>query len=1341
MAVMGINVKLPPDFDLQDQNAASEWKFWKTSFEDYLLATGQDQSADKMKMSILRNIIGAESAKIMSTFEIPEAENNKYDLMISLIDKYVNPRMNESFERYNFIMRVQKEGESFEQFLTSCRHLIRTCNYNEIDPEQTAEDKALRDKILMNIRDPVTREALLRVDKLTLQKAIEFCRTSEQSKNQNLKFHTERKDVDIGEVRKDRYQGHRNYNNSRSKANTNEKFKCKRCQSTHGARECPAYGKKCKKCGLLNHFAKSCRVKNIDVIDEDSSDGSADSFVGNVNKVYQNVSSQNIWDEIIEIENKRIKVKLDTGADVSIIPLKIFKKIDKQFKIRDNHYVLKGFEGTQAKTMGVVNLFCKHKNKYVYEDFTIINGATRVLLSGKLCIDLGLVKRINNIESCGTLELAERDKFINLNPEVFRGHGKFCGKHRITTVDKFEPVSYPPVNVPVAIRDNLKNELDRLTKRGAIVKVNEIDPRASINRIVIVEKQNGKLRLCLDPLDLNKQIVRKPRVVHKLEDVCAQMIGKKIFSVFDLSEGYHHLELDETSSWKCCFATSYGIFRYKVLPYGLSNSQDLFQEVVEDKFKGIENLLICHDDMIVMGTTKEEHDTTVKKVLERAKEVGAKFNGDKFQYCQEEVRFMGQVFSHKGMQIDPDRVESLCKLEKPNSKVELQRILGAFNYVRRYIPNMAEHIQPLCQLLKNNVEWVWLPSHQKCFDNLKNIICKSPALVPYDPNQKIILQCDASKNGLGVCMFQKYDSILKLVACASRNMNDSEINYSQTEKELLAIYYATQKFHNFIYNFDVDVQSDHKPIISIMKKPISKIGSVRLQRLRLKLLKYRLNVYFVPGKDIHFADMLSRSSLNIETHDPEMFEMVHSVSKHLPMSQEKQSELRLATSQDEALAVIFDFYYNGWPKEKNVPQVCKKYYGIRDSLYFEAGIAFIDDKIIIPKKLRLDMIKLLHKGHIGVSKTINKARSIYYWPGLNDDVTNYIKKCRICEKYRPNNFKEPMMPHDIPRLRFNKVGTDILEYGSKAYLVIVDYFSHWLDISILKDKTSSSVINSFQDTFSRFGYPEILIADNLPFTSVKCKNYYREKDITIMTCTPHYHQSNGLAEKAVNISKQILRKSNEENVDFRDLVMEYNNTCIINLDASPAQILQSRILRGQLPTTANKLEPTIQKQVYKNLCKEKEKLQVRYDKTARRKPVEFRKGDRVVIRSSKDNYWRKAIVLEKANEPRSYWVKKEDNNKIIRRNSHQMKHSYTTTLEKELILEPELYPDIQSQSVHKDTTHINVNDSVNKTISCPSPNVKSVPTLSHKVNPNIETSNSYKTRVGRNIKTPYRYRS
>lgn len=120
-----IGVKLPPDFDLQAQIAAVEWRFWRTCFEDYLIATGQQDSLDKVKLSILRNIIGNDSARIMSTFEVPGDEPNKFEFTMSLIDKYVNPKVNETFERYNFLKRVQKEGELFEHFLTDCKHLIR----------------------------------------------------------------------------------------------------------------------------------------------------------------------------------------------------------------------------------------------------------------------------------------------------------------------------------------------------------------------------------------------------------------------------------------------------------------------------------------------------------------------------------------------------------------------------------------------------------------------------------------------------------------------------------------------------------------------------------------------------------------------------------------------------------------------------------------------------------------------------------------------------------------------------------------------------------------------------------------------------------------------------------------------------------------------------------------------------------------------------------------------------------------------------------------------------------------------------------------------------------------
>ncbi|KAF2899404.1 hypothetical protein ILUMI_06773 [Ignelater luminosus] len=144
-------VKLPPDFDMQGQNAATEWKFWKTSFKDYLTAIGQHEAPDKIKLSLLRNIIATESARIMSTFTIPEAEIRKYDYILGLIGKYVNPKANECFERYNFFKRIQKEGESFGHFLTDLRQLVKSCNHNDVDAYHSAEDKALRDNILMDI--------------------------------------------------------------------------------------------------------------------------------------------------------------------------------------------------------------------------------------------------------------------------------------------------------------------------------------------------------------------------------------------------------------------------------------------------------------------------------------------------------------------------------------------------------------------------------------------------------------------------------------------------------------------------------------------------------------------------------------------------------------------------------------------------------------------------------------------------------------------------------------------------------------------------------------------------------------------------------------------------------------------------------------------------------------------------------------------------------------------------------------------------------------------------------------------------------------------------------------
>nr|CAH7755348.1 unnamed protein product [Callosobruchus chinensis] len=341
MANIGVPVKLPPDFDLQSQNAAAEWKFWRTTFEDYMLVTGQNESPDEVKLSVLRNIIGTESARVMSTFNIPAEGSEKYKLSLQAIENYVNPRVNESFERYTFLKRVQKEGESLEHFLTECRHLIRTCNYSATDSNQSNENKALRDKIVIGIRGPITREALLRIDDLTLDKAINFCRTSEQSKSQSLAFQESSQEVNA--VRKKKSMGKPKFQSRPQQQFAGEKFKCRRCQTTHGPRMCPAFGKKCKKCGIDNHFAVACRVKNIRNVERNKATSEEEIFVGNVNNRFKKACDKSIWEENLFIENRKVKVRFDTGADVNIIPLKIFKFINKQFKVRPVQYMLKAF--------------------------------------------------------------------------------------------------------------------------------------------------------------------------------------------------------------------------------------------------------------------------------------------------------------------------------------------------------------------------------------------------------------------------------------------------------------------------------------------------------------------------------------------------------------------------------------------------------------------------------------------------------------------------------------------------------------------------------------------------------------------------------------------------------------------------------------------------------------------------------------------------------------------------------------------------------------------------------------------------------------------------------------
>lgn len=254
------------------------------------------------------------------------------------------------------------------------------------------------------------------------------------------------------------------------------------------------------------------------------------------------------------------------------------------------------------------------------------------------------------------------------------------------------------------------------------------------------------------------------------------------------------------------------------------------------------------------------------------------------------------------------------------------------------------------------------------------------------------------------------------IAYASKSLTPTEDNYAQTEKELFAVLVGCKIFHTYVYDRNVVVESDHKPLESVLRKPIS-CAPARLQRMLLQLQRYDIEILHCPSKDIPVADMLSRKPLQDydNTLSEGKDEQVHSVMKSLPVSDKKLSEIRTATEKDSQLKLLKQTVLSGWPEERNkCPANPLDYWNFRDEISHYQGILFKGDKIIVPAALRQNKLEKIHTGHIGIERSRQRARDALFWPGMGKEITATVENCSICQERRSSNTKEPLMSHQIP---------------------------------------------------------------------------------------------------------------------------------------------------------------------------------------------------------------------------------------------------------------------------------------------------------------------------------------
>lgn len=827
---------------------------------------------------------------------------------------------------------------------------------------------------------------------------------------------------------------------------------------------------------------------------------------------------------------------------------------------------------------------------------------------------------------------------------MFSGLGCFEKEYKISIKEDARPIAHAPRRVPLALKNRLKKKLDDLVTQGIIERANGYCEW--VNHIVTIEKKDTEksLRICMDPRELNENICNEHAYIPTFDDVASKLNGMKYFTVLDLKDGFWHVKLDENSKKLCTFATPYGNYRFLRMPFGIKTAPEVFQQMNFENFGDIENVLIYFDDILIVGGNRKEHDETLRKVLERAKEKNVRFNINKAQIALERVKYLGHIFSYNQIQPDPERLLAIEKMERPKNKKDLQTFLGVVNFMRSFIPNLADLTAPLRELLKKNALFSWTELHDRVIDNIKKCILNSNILIPYDISKELIVQCDASQNGLGCCLLQNG----KPISFASRSLTACERNYSQIEKEMLSIIFACTKFSFYTYGRTVRVVNDHKPLLGIMKKDIHKIASAKLQRMRLKLLNFDILLEHAPGKTIQLADYLSRYM--IKTSDPEDTSLTEAILT-INVSDDRKTEIRNETEKDDTLKIVKSFCKHGWPNNKeNCPESIRYFYRLKDNIMLEDELLFFNERIIVPSSLRKTIIDKLHEPHFGITKTLKRAKSSVFWPNISNDIEQVITHCQVCQENAPKNQKEPLIPHDIPNEPFKKIACDILEFKSKSYLVVVDFYSKWIELVKLRGKTAQHINIELLRLFATFGYPHIIIADNMPMGSYESKQFAKRHDIKIITSSPNFPQSNGMAERAVGICKNILKKSDDEEQIYRSL-LAYRTTPTKDLLYSPAQLMQNRNLRNELPMHVNKFRPKLCTNVEKQQQAKQNKCKTYYDRNAKPRNLELKNNQRVLF--TNNNQWKLGDVVEKHDTPRSYVIRSDGRD--YRRNTKHIK--------------------------------------------------------------------------------------
>ncbi|XP_035900492.1 uncharacterized protein K02A2.6-like [Anopheles stephensi] len=949
---------------------------------------------------------------------------------------------------------------------------------------------------------------------------------------------------------------------------------CWLCGDKHFARECSFATHACKDCNKVGHKEGFCKTANRNRFRYRSRN--ANVKVVTVNKI----QAKRKYVDVI-LNGRRLQLQLDTGADITIISRGTWRQIGSP-KLDSATVSAKTANGETLKLLGewkgIMEVNGRRKQvlvRVVEED---------LLLFGTDSMDVfGLWKQpldafCNIISSTKDAGAAVLEQF----PALFSSELGRCDKVKVSLQlkDNVNPVFRPKRPVAYAMQTMVEDELGRLERLGIITPTDSSEWAAPI---VVVRKANGTVRICGDySTGLNDALQPHQYPLPIPQDIFTAIGKSVVFSQIDLAEAFLQVEVCEKSRELLTINTHKGLYRFNRLPPGVKTAPGAFQQIVDSMLSGLEGVAGYMDDIIVGGADVKSHLKNLQAVLSRIEEFGFKLRVEKCSFLKPQIRYLGHLLDGQGLRPDPSKIEAILKMPAPSQLSEVRSYLGAINYYGKFVPQMRDLRYPLDLLLQKGGEFKWTAECQKSFERFKEILSSDLLLTHYDPSKDIIVSADASSVGLGATISHRFpDGRVKVIQHAARALTKVEMNYSQPDREGLAIVFAVTKFHRMLFGRKFTLQTDHQPLLRIFgsRKGIPLYTANRLQRWALALLLYDFTIEYVATDKFGNADILSRlmnrhekpeedyviASIQLED---DMNHLVTSATQALPLN---FKDLERGTQTDSMLRKVFQFVQNGWPMGEEKSVELKQFFVRREALSTVGNCLLFGERVVIPANMRDRVLKLLHRGHPGVTRMKALARGYVYWPKMDSEIEDVVKTCQPCASAAKS--PEHCAPVDWPkstapwqRIHIDYAGPIEGEY----YFLAVDSYSKWPEIIPTKHTTAQVTVKILRGLCARFGMPETIVSDNgTQFTSSEFGDFCIQNGIHHVRTAPYHPQSNGQAERFVDTFKRAVKKIREGNGGMHEALDEfllaYRTTPNKTLEQkSPGEMMLNRKVRTAL---------------------------------------------------------------------------------------------------------------------------------------------------------------------------------